>query len=67
MTKIEGAAVEESAKVFFEGIVDAKPNPKFNWFFDDEPIIPGNTTCFETRNVTKIKNFEIKMSIMLAK
>jgi len=42
VTKIEGNAVEESAKVFFEGIVDSQPNPKFAWYFEDEPIIPGH-------------------------
>ena len=42
MTKIEGNAVEEGVKVFFEGIVDAQPQPKFNWYFNDEPIVPGN-------------------------
>ena len=41
VTKIEGNAVEEGVKVFFEGIVDAQPQPKFNWYFNDEPIIPG--------------------------
>ena len=41
VTKIEGAAVEEGHKVFFEGIVDAKPQPKFSWYFNDEPIFPG--------------------------
>jgi len=41
VTKIEGSAVEESCKVFFEGIVDAQPQPKFSWYFNDEPIIPG--------------------------
>jgi len=41
VTKIEGSAVEESCKVFFEGIVDAQPQPKFNWYFNDEPIVPG--------------------------
>ena len=42
VTKIEGNAVEEGVKVFFEGIVDAQPQPKFNWYFNDEPIVPGN-------------------------
>jgi len=42
VTKIEGNAVEESARVFFEGIVDAQPNPKFAWYFEDEPVIPGH-------------------------
>eukprot|EP00090_Calanus_glacialis_P010651 TRINITY_DN19094_c0_g1_i3.p1 TRINITY_DN19094_c0_g1~~TRINITY_DN19094_c0_g1_i3.p1 ORF type:complete len:1028 (-),score=301.07 TRINITY_DN19094_c0_g1_i3:126-3209(-) len=41
VTKIEGSAVEESCKVFFEGIVDAQPQPKFSWYFNDEPIVPG--------------------------
>jgi len=41
ITKIEGSAVEEGCKVFFEGIVDAKPQPKFHWYFNDEPIFPG--------------------------
>jgi len=41
VSKIEGNAVEESCKVFFEGIVDAQPQPKFNWYFNDEPIVPG--------------------------
>ena len=41
VTKIEGAAVEEGHKVFFEGIVDAKPQPKFSWYFNDNPIFPG--------------------------
>jgi len=43
ISKIEGSAVEEGCKVFFEGIVDAKPQPKFNWYFNDEPIFPGQT------------------------
>ena len=42
MTKIEGNAVEESARVFFEGIVDAQPQPVFSWYFDDEEIVPGS-------------------------
>lgn len=42
VTKIEGNAVEESARVFFEGIVDAQPNPKYAWYFNDEPVIPGH-------------------------
>ena len=42
VTKIEGNAVEEGVKVFFEGIVDAQPQPKFNWYFNDEPIVPGS-------------------------
>ena len=42
VTKIEGNAVEEGVKVFFEGIVDAQPQPKFSWYFNDEPIVPGN-------------------------
>ena len=46
VTKIEGSAVEESCKVFFEGIVDAQPNPKFNWYFNDEPIVPGIRLLF---------------------
>ena len=33
--------MEEYARMFFEGIVDAQPNPKFAWYFEDEPIIPG--------------------------
>ena len=41
VTKIEGNAVEEGVKVFFEGIVDAQPQPKFSWYFNDEPIVPG--------------------------
>ena len=41
ITKIEGNAVEEGAKVFFEGIVDAKPQAKFEWYFNDEPINKG--------------------------
>ena len=44
VTKIEGSAVEESCKVFFEGIVDAQPQPKFSWYFNDEPITPGMTS-----------------------
>ena len=46
VTKIEGNAVEEGVKVFFEGIVDAQPQPKFSWYFNDEPIVPG--MCFHT-------------------
>jgi len=41
VSKIEGNAVEEGVKVFFEGIVDAQPNPKFCWYFNDEPVFPG--------------------------
>ena len=26
---------------YLKGIVDAQPNPKFAWYFDDEPVIPG--------------------------
>ena len=50
VTKIEGAAVEEGHKVFFEGIVDAKPQPKFSWYFNDEPIFPG----FELFNISPV-------------
>ena len=32
VSKIEGSAVEEGAKVFFEGIVSAQPQPLFTWF-----------------------------------
>ena len=42
VSKIEGNAVEESARVFFEGIVDAQPQPVFSWYFDDEEIVPGS-------------------------
>lgn len=31
VTKIEGNAVEEGARVFFEGIVDSQPQPAFTW------------------------------------
>ena len=41
VSKIEGSAVEESCRFFFEGIVDAQPQPKFSWYFNDELIIPG--------------------------
>ena len=41
VTPIEGNAVEESARVFFEGIVDSQPQPVFTWYFDDEEIVPG--------------------------
>ena len=41
VSKIEGNAVEEGAKVFFEGIVDSQPQPIFSWYFDDEEIYPG--------------------------
>ena len=47
VTKIEGSAVEESCKVFFEGIVDAQPQPKFSWYFNDEPIVPGIYFLFD--------------------
>ncbi len=42
VTKIEGNAVEEGARVFFEGIVDSQPQPIFTWYFDDEEIFPGD-------------------------
>ena len=38
VSKIEGNAVEESARVFFEGIVDSQPQPVFTWYFDDVEI-----------------------------
>ena len=41
VTKIEGAAVEEGARVFFEGIVSSQPQPIFTWYFDDEEIVVG--------------------------
>lgn len=41
-TKIEGNAVEEGERVFFEGIVDAQPHPVFSWYFNDEPVMPGH-------------------------
>eukprot|EP00095_Tigriopus_kingsejongensis_P006996 maker-scaffold430_size173499-snap-gene-0.35 protein:Tk06996 transcript:maker-scaffold430_size173499-snap-gene-0.35-mRNA-1 annotation:"serine arginine repetitive matrix protein 2 isoform x4" len=41
VTKIQGNAVEEGAKVFFEGIVDSQPQPIFTWYFDDEEVVPG--------------------------
>lgn len=41
VTKIEGNAVEEGARVFFEGIVDSQPQPIFSWYFDDEEVVPG--------------------------
>jgi len=41
VSKIEGNAVEEGCKVFFEGIVDAQPFPSFTWYFNDQPIVPG--------------------------
>ena len=28
--------------LFFEGIVDAQPQPVFSWYFDDEEIVPGS-------------------------
>ena len=39
---IDSSIVVYIFRVFFEGIVDAKPNPKFEWYFNDQPIIPGN-------------------------
>ena len=61
VTRIEGAAVEESARVFFEGIVDAKPNPKFNWYFEDEPIIPGRFT--RRSYVCLVKNTHLRQNL----
>jgi hypothetical protein len=52
VAKIEGNAVEEGAKVFFEGIVDSQPQPIFSWYFDDEEIREGSKRRqinFETR------------------
>ena len=48
VSKIEGNAVEEGAKVFFEGIVDSQPQPIFTWYFDDEEIYPGQPGWEET-------------------
>ena len=33
--KIEGNAVEEGDRVFFEGIIDAQPHPGKFWFIFD--------------------------------
>ncbi|XP_040580693.1 uncharacterized protein [Lepeophtheirus salmonis] len=41
VSPIEGKAVEEGARIFFEGIVDAQPHPTFEWYFEDELIVPG--------------------------
>jgi len=62
VTKIEGNAVEEGCKVYFEGIVDAQPQPKFNWYFDDQPIIPGQSG-FEEAEIHNSR----KMSTLILK
>jgi len=41
VSKIDGKAVEEGDRVYFEGILDAQPHPVFSWFFNDEPVVPG--------------------------
>ena len=62
VTKIEGNAVEEGARVFFEGIVDSQPQPVFTWYFDDEEIFPGDPGWeeVEVHHSRKMSTFIIK-------
>ena len=66
ITKIEGNAVEEGCKVFFEGIVDAQPQPKFSWYFNDEPIIPGllSLTVLQHHSELRSQQFKFLDSIL---